>query len=535
MKITFLGAAQTVTGSCFVIETGSVRFAVDCGMFQGSSAFEERNFETSNHRPDELDFILLTHAHIDHSGLLPRMVKEGFKGSIYCTAPTADLAAIMLEDSAHIQEMEQTWKNKHSQRRGEPAEEASEALYGIEDAMATAKLLRPVEFGADVTPGEGVKVVFRYAGHILGAAILDITVTENGKATRLVFSGDLGRPGALLLPDAEEPATPDWLFVESTYGDRNHKGEDETLDELAEAINHSWRHKQKVIIPAFAVERTQEILYSLYLLKQKGKLPDIPVYVDSPLATKATKIFMKYAHLLHTPELMSIPVHDPDGGVIFTQSAQDSQKLNTMDGPAIIISASGMCNAGRIRHHLRHNLWKKGASIVFVGYQAIGTPGRKLVDGAKSLRLFGENVAVAAKIFTIGGFSAHAGQSQLLDWIGTMAKPGLNIALVHGEPKAQQILAGLIEERFGIKPFIPEYLEEAIIEGSGAPEVQTPAAARTRQRVDWNFLTSELESRVGQIRNRLASAGELPWEEQTELRDRLAEIERELFVFLSQI
>jgi metallo-beta-lactamase family protein len=247
---------------------------------------------------------------------------------------------------------------------------------------------------------------------------------------------------------------------------------------------------------------------------------------------------MKYAHLLHTPELMSIPVHDPDGGVIFTQSAQDSQKLNTMDGPAIIISASGMCNAGRIRHHLRHNLWKKGASIVFVGYQAIGTPGRKLVDGAKSLRLFGEDVKVAAKIFTIGGFSAHAGQSQLLEWIGSMARPGLNIGLIHGEPKAQEILAGLIKERFGITPFIPEYLEEAVIEGSGVPVVEAPAsavAARSRRRVDWNFLASELEQRVSQIRSRLADAESLPWEEQAELRDRLTEIERELVVFLSQL
>jgi metallo-beta-lactamase family protein len=233
-----------------------------------------------------------------------------------------------------------------------------------------------------------------------------------------------------------------------------------------------------------------------------------------------------------------VAVHDPDAGVIFTQDAQDSMKLNAMKGSAIILAASGMCNAGRIRHHLKHNLWRKGASIVFVGYQAIGTPGRKLVDGAKSLRLFGEDVKVAAKIFTIGGFSAHAGQSQLLEWIGAMARPDLNIGLIHGEPKAQEILAGLIKERFGITPFIPEYLEEAVIEGSSAPVVEVPApaaAALTRRRVDWNFLTSELEQRVSQIRSRLADAESLPWEEQAELRDRLAEIERELFVFLTHL
>ena len=243
MKITFLGAAQTVTGSCYVIETGTSRFAVDCGMFQGNSAIEERNFQTDNYRPDKLDFILLTHAHIDHSGLLPRMVKKGFKGSIYCTAPTADLADIMLEDSAHIQEMEHDWKSRHNKRRGEPEEQNAEALYGAEDAEETTKLLRPVDFGKEITPAPGVKVVFRYAGHILGAAILDITVDEDGKSTHLVFSGDLGRPGALLLPDAETPSTPDWLFVESTYGDRDHKGEADTLKELAEAIAYSYSHR----------------------------------------------------------------------------------------------------------------------------------------------------------------------------------------------------------------------------------------------------------------------------------------------------
>lgn len=537
MKITFLGAARTVTGSCYVIETDSTRFAVDCGMFQGNSAIEERNFATENYRPEELDFILLTHAHIDHSGLIPRMVKEGFKGGIYCTAPTADLAALMLEDSAHIQEMEHEWKSRHDKRRGEADDASSEALYDTDDALATAKLLRPVNFDSTVTPAADVKATFRYAGHILGAAILEITVTEkDGRSTNLVFSGDLGRPGALLLPDAEVPAAPDWLFVESTYGDRDHKGEADTLEELAEAIEYSFARNEKVIIPAFAVERTQEILYSLLLLKKQNRLPaGMPVYVDSPLASKATQVFLKYAEHLRTPELDPNDFKgNPDGFVRFTQSAQESQKLNTMEGPAIILSASGMCNAGRIRHHLKHNIWKEGVSIVFVGYQAMGTPGRKLVDGAKTLRLFGEELAVAARIFTINGFSAHAGQSQLLEWIGGMARPGMNIALVHGEPRAQDILAGLIKERFGITPMIPEYLEEVVIEGTAA-EVHAPSPARAKPRVDWDFLASELEERAAQVRRRLARVDELPWEEQTELRDRLVEIERDLMLFLSQL
>lgn len=537
MKITFLGAAQTVTGSCYVIETQYCRFAVDCGMFQGNSAIEARNFETENYSPEKLDFILLTHAHIDHSGLLPRMVKEGFKGSIYCTAPTADLAAIMLEDSAHIQEMEHEWKSRHEKRRGEADDSLSEALYSTDDALATAKQFKPVEFDREVNPAHGISVTFRYAGHILGAAILDLSVDEGGKITRLVFSGDLGRPGALLLPNAEMPRTPDWLFVESTYGDRDHKGESDTLEELSQAIAYSYAHKEKVIIPAFAVERTQEILYSLLLLKKQGRLPaDMPVYVDSPMASKATQVFMKYAKHLRAPDFSPEDFSDPqDTGVRFTQSVQESQRLNTMKEPAIILSASGMCNAGRVRHHLRHNLWKEGVSIVFVGYQAIGTPGRKLVDGAKSLRLFGEDVAVAAKIFTINGFSAHAGQSQLLEWIGGMARPGMNIALIHGEPKAQEILAKLIKERFGITPSIPEYLEEATLEGSAQAQVSMTSTARAKPRVDWNFLAGELEQRVAQLRSRLSHVDDIPWEEQTELRDRLVEIERDLFQFLTRL
>ncbi|WP_298068324.1 MBL fold metallo-hydrolase [uncultured Mailhella sp.] len=536
MNITFLGAAQTVTGSCYVIRTGDVRFAVDCGMVQGNSAIEVRNYDTETYDPEHLDFILLTHAHIDHSGLLPRMVKHGFAGNIYCTAPTADLAALMLEDSAHIQETEQEWKSSHNQRKGREADITDEALYLTEDALATAKQLRAVPFGEAFEPAPGVRVTFRFAGHILGAALLDITVTEDGKSTRLVFSGDLGRPGALLLPDAETPETPDWLFVESTYGDRNHKGENDTLEELSEAIAYSYQHKEKVLIPAFAVERTQEILYSLILLRKQGRIPaDMPVYVDSPMAAKATKIFVKYASHLRAPDLTLEDINKPEYAVTYTQTVKDSQELNLRKGPAIILSASGMCNAGRIRHHLKHNIWKPGVSIVFVGYQAMGTPGRKLVDGAKTLRLFGDELNVEARIFTINGFSAHAGQSQLLDWIGSMARPGMNVALIHGEPKAQTILAGLIKERFGITPVIPEYLEELSIQPGTLPAVHQPRPEASRPRVDWNFLMQEMDQRMAQLRDRMAHASDLPWEEQLELRDRLAEIEHDLFVFLSHM
>lgn len=538
MKISFLGAARTVTGSCYVIEAAGARFAVDCGMHQGNPAIEERNRQTALYRPAEMDFVLLTHAHIDHSGLLPRLAGEGFKGTIYCTPPTLDLVSLMLEDSAHIQEMEQEWKRNHNKRRGAKRDE-DKALYTTEDARKAVELMRTADFGKTFEPHPGIRVTYRYAGHILGAAFLDLEITEQGKTTRLVFSGDLGRPGALLLHDAEHPAPPDWLFVESTYGDRDHKGEHDTLNELAQAISYSYHRKEKVIIPSFAVGRTQELLYSLILLRIRNQLPaDMPIFVDSPLAIRATEVFEKYAQTLRTPELEGLSLHDGNYNIHFTLNSAESQALNVMRGPAIILSASGMCNAGRIKHHLKHNIWREGASIVFVGYQAVGTLGRKIVDGADKIRLFNDDLAVAAKIFTINGFSAHAGQSQLLDWILPMAKAGSRVVLIHGEPKAQETLSALIKKESGkedLEILIPDYLEEMTLEPGHKASMELPGVARQRPRVDWNFLIADMDTRLAQLRERQERAETLPWEEQTELRDRLSEINRELSVFLSRI
>ncbi len=538
MKISFLGAARTVTGSCYIIEAAGARFAVDCGMHQGNPAIEERNRQTALYRPTEIDFVLLTHAHIDHSGLLPRLASEGFNGTIYCTPPTLDLVSLMLEDSAHIQEMEQEWKQNHDKRRGAKRDE-DRALYTTEDARKTVELMRTVDFDKTFEPHPGIKVTYHYAGHILGAAFLELEITEQGKTTRLVFSGDLGRPGALLLHDAEHPTPPDWLFVESTYGDRDHKGEHDTLDELAQAISYSYHRKEKVIIPSFAVGRTQELLYSLILLRNRNQLPaDMPIFVDSPLAIRATEVFEKYAKTLRTPELEGLSVHDGSYNIHFTLNSTESQALNVMRGPAIILSASGMCNAGRIKHHLKHNIWREGASIVFVGYQSVGTLGRKIVDGADKIRLFNDDLAVAAKIFTINGFSAHAGQSQLLDWILPMAKAGSRVVLIHGEPKAQETLSALIKKESGkkdIEILTPDYLEEMTLEPGRKASMELPGSARQRPRVDWNFLIADMDTRLAQLRERQERAEELPWEEQTELRDRLSEINRELAVFLSRI
>ncbi len=538
MKVTFLGAAQTVTGSCYMIEAAGKRFTIDCGMFQGNKKIEERNFNTHLYNPENIDFILLTHAHIDHSGLLPRIGSHGFKGNIYCTEPTVDLVSLMLEDSAHIQEMEFEWKMKQKKRKGKKSATNLEVLYTMEEAQAVVKQLRAVEYDKTFEPAPNIKVTYRYVAHILGAAFVVIEATENGKTSRLTFSGDLGRPGALLLDDPDVPDVTDYLFVESTYGDRNHKNEDATLEELTEAINYSYSQNGKVIIPTFAVERAQEIIYSLYLLDQKNKIPkDMPIFLDSPLAIKATKIFYEHADRLEmeTGKKHPFNVENNPLNIKFTLSTAESQALNVMEGPAIILSASGMCNAGRIKHHLKHNIWRPETSLVFVGYQAVGTIGRNIVEGAKNVRIFNESLNVAAKIFTIGGFSAHAGQSQIMDWINDMAMQNPHIVLIHGEPRAQNVLANLIREKYGIDPSIPKILDTLILEEEtfkyveSIPEPTEPKATEPKPTINNDLLLQDIEEQLNQIKSRMSEV-EKTVAEQTKMNQRLLKIQERLKV-----
>ena len=472
MKVTFFGAAQTVTGSCYIIEAAGYRFAIDCGMHQGNKAIEARNSETDIYRPESIDFILLTHAHIDHSGLLPRIGANGFSGSIYCTEPTMSLVELMLEDSAHIQEMEFQWKLKKKSRKGKRKKLKDQPLYTMQDAKKVLKQLEPIEFDRTFEPAPNIKVTYKYAAHILGAAFINLEITERDTVTRLTFSGDLGRSGALLLHDPDTPEKPDYLFVESTYGDRNHKGEDSTHTELLEAIQYSYRQKGKVLIPTFAVERAQEIIYSLYLLKKQGHIPDdMPIFLDSPLAIRATDVFFKHAHDLNIKDGNANPFDTENNelNIHFTLSTEESQALNLMSGPAIILSASGMCNAGRIKHHLKHCIWRPETSLVFVGYQAVETLGRKIVEGAKRISIFNEQYKVAAKIFTIGGFSAHADQSQILDWVGALTSKKTHVVLTHGEIKAQKTLAKLVKEKLHLQSSIPNYLDDLILNADSKP------------------------------------------------------------------
>jgi metallo-beta-lactamase family protein len=354
---------------------------------------------------------------------------------------------------------------------------------------------------------------------------------------KLVFSGDIGRPDQLLVRDPSIVETADFLFFESTYGNRDHKNEQQSREELAEAIAYSYERREKVIIPAFAVERTQEVLYSLYLLQKEGKLPgDMPVFVDSPLAIKATEIFRSHPEYFDkdTRTILKTARTRWRWNLRFTQTAQESMSLNTLDGPAVIISASGMANAGRIKHHLTHNLWKEGASIVFVGFQAMGTTGRKIVDGAQKVRLFGEDVAVRAKVFTIGGFSAHAGQSQIMDWLGNFRSPGMEVFLVHGEYPAQKELARLIQERYGFTVHIPGFLHECILREGRGQGASPGTWTRPCRRIDWGYLVRELDGKVVQLKERMERVGR--WRgSQTEIRDRLLEMSKSLTTFITDL
>ncbi len=532
MKIKFLGAARTVTGSCFIVETNHARFAVDCGMHQGSELMERRNLEVASYNPAHIDFFIITHAHIDHSGLLPRMVQQGFSGPVYATEPTGDLLKILLLDSAHIQEVEAAGKNKRMQRTGLKA--SATPLYVTKDAEAVAPLIKPQKYDEPFEPAPGIRVRFQDAGHILGAAMVELFIEENGSTTNLVFSGDIGRPNQLLMKDPSALRQADFLLMESTYGNRNHKGEQESLDELAEAISYSYGNGEKVVIPAFAVERTQEILYSLHLLSRRGKLPkDMPVYLDSPLAIKATEIFRRYQSYLD-PETQALLKKGEDPLALpnlrLSTSTEESIRINETREPAIVISASGMANAGRIKHHLRHNLWRPGASVVFVGFQADGTPGRKIVDGAKKIRIFNEDIAVAARVFTINGFSAHAGQDQLLEWLSSFQSKRMQVFLVHGEYSAQEHLAALIREKFGMTVAIPEYLEEIVLKpGAQFEEIKPPAVAA----VPLNIapLLADLKTKLSDVGSKTEDFQTLSAEQ----RSQVAELLRQAAANIDQI
>lgn len=432
MKVTFHGAAREVTGSCYLFETATARFLVECGMYQGGREASGRNKQPFAFDPRTLDFVLLTHAHIDHSGLLPKLTRAGFAGPIYATDATVDLLAVMLSDSAHIQEVEAERANRRRKSAGvSPA-------YTMQDAMDCLQQLQAVPYDEEVSPHPELRCRFRDAGHILGSAILEIWVREGQTTTKLVLSGDLGQPGRAILRDPTVIEEADVLFIESTYGDRAHKDHAATMDELVQVLEHTLA-RGNVIVPAFAVGRTQEVLYHLHRLTCEGRLHKLNIYVDSPMATAATRITMQHLALFdeagqHLARWHAAGRNLPS--LRFTASVEESMALNRIRAGAIVISASGMCNAGRIKHHLRHNLGRRECSVLITGFQAQGTLGRKLVDGAKRVSIFGEEIAVRAGIHTLGGFSAHADLPALLAWAGGFERPPRQTFVVHGEESA---------------------------------------------------------------------------------------------------
>ncbi|WP_374662876.1 MBL fold metallo-hydrolase RNA specificity domain-containing protein [Inhella sp.] len=451
MKISFLGAAQEVTGSCYLIEAGGARFLVDCGMHQGGREQAARNHQPWPFDPAGIDFVLLTHAHIDHSGLLPRLVAMGFKGPIFCTRATADLLGVMLLDSAHIQES--SWARMQRRRqRGRPVQE-TRLLYTVRQAEESLKQLQGVGYGDSLQAHPAVRVRFQDAGHILGSASLEIWLSEGARTRKLVVSGDLGQPGRPIVRDPVAIHEADVLLIESTYGNRLHRPMTDTVEELVQVVDETLaRGKGNLIVPAFALGRTQELLLLLTQLVREGRLPRLRVFVDSPMADRVTQLTWKHFDYLDDETRALLAARGVQAKWLdlrFTQSVEESMALNRIHSGAIILAASGMCDAGRIQHHLRHHLGHAGSAVAIVGYQAEGTLGRRLVDGAKQVRVLGDDVRVRARIHTIGGLSAHADQAALLAWCGHFKKSPAQTFVVHGEAQTAQGFAALLHQKLG--------------------------------------------------------------------------------------
>ena len=506
MKITFLGATKTVTGSNYLIEAAGKKFLVDCGMWQGKAELEEENYQEFEYDPKEIDFMLLTHAHIDHSGRIPKLYKEGYRNKIYAHKATCDLCTIMLPDSGHIQEQESTWKNRKRMRKGE---EPREPIYTAEDALKCLQIFEPVQYDEiiDITPE--IHARFNDAGHMLGSSIIELWVEEDGKRIKTVFTGDLGNNDIPLLNEPTMIEDTDYLVMESTYGSRKHIRNDEKAEDFLNIVSETLDNGGTVVIPSFAVGRTQEILYEIDKLKDIRKdeefrrkyktLMKTPVYVDSPLAISATEVFKENMNLFDEETQKEIskgenPLEFP--GLKFTMTADESKALNEDTTPSIIISASGMCEVGRIKHHLKHNLWNPKSTILFVGYQAPGTLGYNIVNGAKTVKIFGEEIAVNARIEYIEGYSGHADQEGLMNFIYSFIQKPKHIFLVHGEEESQEVLKSKIEEETNLPVTITNFGETFDLE-------ETATLTHTIERKIPVTLKTEVISRLEKLKEEM--------------------------------
>lgn len=485
MKLTFLGATHEVTGSCFLLQACEKNIMVDCGMQQGSDEYEHQEIPIS---PAEIDYVLLTHAHIDHSGRLPLLSKYGYRGPVLATDATCDLCGIMLRDSAHIQEFEAEWKNRKGKRAGR---EPIEPLYTIDDAEKLIQQLEPCAYNKKIPLCEGIEIRFIDVGHLLGSASIELWVAEKGKTTKLVFSGDVGNLNQPLIKDPEYISQADFVVIESTYGNRLHQPPPDYSASLSKIIQRTLDRGGNVIIPSFAVGRTQEILYFIRDIRARGLVKghdDFPVYVDSPLAIEATNIFQENFRETFDSEAMDLVNHGINPitfyGLKLAVTSDESKAINFDNTPKVIISASGMCEAGRIKHHLKHNLWRPESTVIFVGYQAEGTTGRALLEGAKSVKLFGETIDVRAEIVQLQGVSGHADQAGLLRWLDAFSPPPKQVFVVHGESSVCDTFTQLISQHCHTSAVAPNYgavweLDPVRQLNPGIPREQMKAAAKT--------------------------------------------------------
>ncbi len=453
MKLKFLGGARTVTGSCFYIEINKLRILVECGMFQGEGNHEANSAEFE-FDPKEINYIFITHAHLDHSGLLPKIAREGFRGRIITTSATRDLLEPMLYDSANIQQNDAEWQSRKAARAGKPP---VSPLYTGDDVRNMIPFFDVSPYDKVFRLGNGIKYRFLDAGHILGSATLELWFQDSDREKKIVFSGDIGKEGNPIIRDPFTPQEADFVVMESTYGNRMHKPLKDSIDELVDAIKITFKKGGNVYIPAFAVGRTQDLLYIMNKLVREGRLYRIDVYLDSPLAEDATKVYLAHPECFDDEAKRFFSTQSTDNSIRlhFVQSVEESMALNGIRSGIVVIAGSGMCEGGRIRHHLKHNLWRPECSVIFVGFQAKGTLGRRIVDGIKTVRILGEEIAVKSSVYTINGFSAHADQTGLIEWLSRFR--GMpEVFIVHGEKEVAETFSGLVKEKFGFTTHVPE-------------------------------------------------------------------------------
>ncbi|MFC2067388.1 MBL fold metallo-hydrolase RNA specificity domain-containing protein [Chloroflexota bacterium] len=466
IKLSFLGASRNVTGSRYLLEATNTRLLVDCGLYQ-EREFKHRNWEPFPIPPQSIDAVLLTHAHVDHCGLIPKLVREGFQGKIYCNTATSEIAQIILMDSARLQEEDAKFKKRRHEREKRRGPFPEVALYTVDDAVASFPQFTPVQYGKAVQIGEGVKATFHDAGHVLGSSMIKVTVSQNGENRTILFSGDVGRRDRPMLRDPSVFSEIDYVIVESTYGDRLHGEPPDISDNLTQIINSACKAGGNIVVPSFALERSQEVLYHLNVLLMEDRIPHLMVFLDSPMAIRITEVFKRHSELFDKE--MSKLLRDNKSpfdfpGLKMVQTVAESKSINHILGTVMIIAGSGMCNGGRVKHHLVENITRRQSTILFVGYQAIGTLGRQIVDGAKKVRIFGQQYVVRARVAQIHGFSAHADRDELLEWLSGLKNAPRQVFVVHGESGVAQRFGEFLSEKTRWKISVPEYGSKAILE-----------------------------------------------------------------------